>query len=158
MLFLKMLSVVFIPCLGRSVYTDISYELFRSPDVDIGLAAGFIAWQNMLTPPRHLIPILVCQGVHVLILYSLLEWQDWSLLYIFIMKLNKIIFHRYKNVLNMMQFLTVWKIRKGNNTVKLHGHTSLLSFNVIYLNVQREMSSGIQMFKEVAITNMDTNP
>lgn len=57
-----------------------------------------------------------------------------------------------------MQFLTVWKIRKGNNTVKLHGHTSLLSFNVIYLNVQREMSSGIQMFKEVAITNMDINP
>ena len=39
------------------------YGLFRLPDQDYGLTADVTGQQGMLTPPRHLIPTLVCPGV-----------------------------------------------------------------------------------------------
>ena len=40
-------------------------ELLHLPDQDCGLTAGVTGQQGILTPPKHLIPPLVCPGVRV---------------------------------------------------------------------------------------------
>ena len=46
-----------------SCFSQFNYGLLRLPDQDYGLTAGVTVQQGMLTPPRHLIPPLVCPGV-----------------------------------------------------------------------------------------------
>jgi hypothetical protein len=46
-------------------HTDFDYGLLRLPDLEIGLTVGVTFQHGMLTPPRHLIPPLVCPRVRV---------------------------------------------------------------------------------------------
>jgi hypothetical protein len=50
--------------LSRSWYTDLDYDSYRLPDLELGLTTGVTDQQGMLTPPRYLIPLLVypCRG------------------------------------------------------------------------------------------------
>jgi hypothetical protein len=45
--------------LSRSWHTDLDYDSYRLPNLEIRLTAGVTSRQRMLTPPRHLIPLLV---------------------------------------------------------------------------------------------------
>ena len=53
----------FIAIVKSVIHTLIDYGLFRLPDQDYGLTEGVTGQQGMLTPPRHLIPPLVCPEV-----------------------------------------------------------------------------------------------
>ena len=60
-----MLSDMFQDNCKASLYPKFDYGLLRLPDVDYWLKAGVTRQQGMLTPPRHLIPLLVYPGVLV---------------------------------------------------------------------------------------------
>ena len=55
------------------------FSMLRLPDQDYGLTAGVTGQQGMLTPPRHLIPPLVCPGsvfAQLLFLYYVWDLRD----------------------------------------------------------------------------------
>jgi hypothetical protein len=45
--------------LSRSWYTDLDYDSYRLPDLELGLTMGVTDQQGVLTPPRYLIPRLI---------------------------------------------------------------------------------------------------
>ena len=93
------------------------YGLFRLPDQDYGLTAGVTGQQGMLTPPRHLIPPLVCPEVR----------DCPTLVFVFCLGLTRLITVRYlclymrKGPLwaNFSK-LTFWWIMINNNVGKPH--------------------------------------
>ena len=70
----------------RPLFTQwLDYGLFRLPDQDYRLTAGVTGQHGMLTPPRHLIPLLVCPGV-----------RDYpTLVFVFYLGLTRLITVRY---------------------------------------------------------------
>jgi hypothetical protein len=57
----------------------------RLPDLDLGFRVGVTSRQGMRTPPRHLIPPLICPEVRVcpiLWLFFLWDLWDWWLFFI----------------------------------------------------------------------------
>jgi hypothetical protein len=60
-------SVWCVSCQSLSHFwvTDLDYGLNRLPELELGLTADVTGRQGMLTPPKHLIPPLVCPEVRV---------------------------------------------------------------------------------------------
>jgi hypothetical protein len=76
--------------LSRSWHTDRDYSSYRSSNLEIGLTAGVIDRQGMLSPPWYLIPPLIYSEVRLRPgcpfsdLYFLLDLWDWILFAIFV--------------------------------------------------------------------------
>ena len=123
------------------------YGLFRLPDQDYGLTAGVTGQQGMLTPPRHLIPPLVCPEVR----------DCPTLVFVFYLGLTRLITVRYLCLYIWIFYLILiemadWQLHYMINVMTLTLQSSIrqkiLSFPwKLVLNVKAKITNSDQSRK-----------